>query len=52
MLKQGNIEKAAFEVISGCIKERNKEARESADRFIESHPNYRLNKHINRLCME
>ena len=50
--EENAVEEMAFEVISGCIKERTEATREAAADFIDTHPNFRLNRHISRLCSE
>jgi hypothetical protein len=46
------IESEAFKIISDCIKAKNEITRKAAADFIGTHPDFRLNRQINRLCIE
>lgn len=48
--EEDETERAAFEIIIGCIKEGNEAAPASADRFTQKHPQFRMNRYINRIC--
>lgn len=51
LFPEGNeVETAAFELILGCIQENSDRTRNAAADFLTANPDFRLNKHINRLC--
>ena len=50
--EENAVESEAFEVIAGCIEAKNEATGKVAADFVKTHEDFRLNRHIKRLCIE